>query len=138
MPTLWLVFAISVVGLLLLVILFRAEERRGHRIMLRQSRAAFDLLILKLHGLIRKSWGKINSSFVRRLFHYIINRVLKLLILVVGGLEAVLKKLQRTNQQVARTTIPSNGSHLGEVREHTSAFRLSPEEKRQKRRELLE
>jgi len=106
--------------------------------MLRQSRAAFDLLILKLHGLIRKSWGKINSSFVRRLFHYIINRVLKLLILVVGGLEAVLKKLQRTNQQVARTTIPSNGSHLGEVREHTSAFRLSPEEKRQKRRELLE
>lgn len=106
--------------------------------MLRQPRAAFDLLILKIHGLMRKSWGRVNGSFARRLFHYIINRILKLLILVVGGLESILKKLQRTNQQVARTTVSNSDSRLGEVWEHTSAIRMSPEEKRQKRRELLE
>ncbi len=138
MSTLWVVFSISVVGLLFLVFLFRVEEKKGRRVALRRTRAAFDLLILKTQSFFRKMLGKVNWSFARKVFHFVINRFLKLLIMVVGSLESVLKKLQRTNQQVARTTIANSDSHLGEVREHTSAFRMSPEEKRQKRRELLE
>ncbi len=138
MPALWVVASFSAVGLVLLVVLFRAEEKKGRRIVLRRVRAALDLLILKIHGLFRKLWGKVNGSFARQSFHFIINSFLKLLIMIVRSTESALKKLQRTNQQVARTTIPNGDSHLGEVREHTSAFRMSPEEKRQKRRKLLE
>jgi hypothetical protein len=138
MPTTWVVAIISTVGLLATVLLLRAEEKAGHRIVLRRARAACDLLFLKLGAYSRKMWRRVGGNFLRRSFHFLINRFLRLLIIVVRAVESVLKKLQRTNQQVARTTIPNSETHLGEVREHTSALRMSPEEKRQKRRELLE
>ena len=138
MPTTWVVAIVSAVGLLVVVLLLRAEEKKGRRLLLRRARAACDLLLLKFGLFLRKIWRKIGGNLLRRTFHYLINRFLKLLILIVRGVESILKKLQRTNQQVASTTAPNGNSHLGEVREHTSAFRMSPKEKRQKRRELLE
>lgn len=138
MPTLWVVASISALGLGILVFLLRAEERKGRRIVLRRMRAALDLLILKVHGTCRKLLGTVNGSVARRVFHFLVNRFLRLLIAFVRGLESVLRKLQRTNQQVARTAAISEDSHLGVIKEHKSSFSLTPEEKRQKRREMLE
>lgn len=93
----------------------------------------------------RRFFGIEGSSEVgafRQTLHFIIHRLIKLLLALVAKLESLLKKLQQVNRRAARVyrkkrdeNAPS--TELKEVAEHAQTIKLSDDEKREKRIEML-
>lgn len=133
------VFVISASGLALITLVLRIEDARGRRIFLRYVRGKCDIGLEAVGARLDRVYRVIGGGVLRQIFHYIIHLFLRLLLAGVRGLEYVLRKLQRTNRNVAHTiALVDTESQLSEVSEHAKAIKLSPEEKRQKRRAMLE
>jgi len=132
-------FLISTGSAVLLVLLYLIEERKGQRVLLRRPRALFDLGLFKLNAALGWLAARFGASTLRRWLHVSIHGVLRALLLVVEGLSYVLRRLQRTNRKLADSLSAADGEGgLSDVREHVDQYKLSPEEKTKKRRELLE
>ncbi len=139
MSSLLTIFLGSVAGLAVWSALLLAEGRSGHRLVLSGLRQALDEGLHSLAAFIDTLTDKFGHSAFRKLLQFIIHRFLQMLLLVVRGLEFLLRKLQRTNSQVVRTIESADAeTHLSEVKYHADSIKLSDEDKRQRRRELLE
>lgn len=138
MSPLLTIFIGSVAGLTLWSVLLGVEERRGARIVLAGVRQAFDGVLRQLESFIGRLTDQLGRSAFRQLLQFVVHAFLQVLLFVVRGLEFLLRKLQRTNRQVVRSIEHADAdTHLSEVKHHTDSFKLSDEEKRQRRRELL-
>ena len=137
-PLLWTI-SLSMGGLMALVLLFRAEDKRDSRLVLGRLRGFIDLGLVRLGRSIEYVFQRFGGGMLRQILHFVIHKFLRLLLSGVRGLEFLLRKLQRTNRHVAESIVMADGeTHLSEVRAHRESIKLSDEEKRQKRRQMLE
>lgn len=79
---------------------------------------------------------------VRQTIHFVIHRMIRLLLALVAKLETALKRVQHMNRRAARVyrkkqAEGDNPSELQAVTDHAQTIKLSEDEKREKRIEML-
>lgn len=126
-------------ALVFLTVLFRFESKKGERILLVRARNGCDLFFEKVNERTHEWFGHLGQGTIRQTSHFLAHRLLQILLNVTRRLEKSLKRLQLKNRQVAHSDLASEhiDERMSEVRSHADMIRLSPEEKRKKRRELL-
>jgi hypothetical protein len=139
MPVLATTFFISAGSLVLLVLLFIAEDRRGQRIFLRRPRALFDLALFRVGDGLAWLLRRFGASALRRALHRGVHFLLRGLLATVEAVSFLLRRLQRTNKNLAESIAAADArGDLWEVGEHAASIKLSPEARAKKRRDLLE
>lgn len=125
----------SAVAIALLIMLFRAEERSGKRIIFPRIRGFFDTALQYAGMQLERFCSYLGTGVFRAVFHYFVHGLLSRIIKLLGRLETYLARLQLRNKRIA-TGVRSNHkkTHLDEIATHKEETSLSAEEKRKRRR----
>lgn len=139
MPAAFYVMLASGLALLLVSLLFRSEEKSGHRFILRGPRERADAYIersaVSFLG-VKKVMG---ASSLRLFLHYLLHQILSATLFIINFTEDRLHRLRAKNKVIAKyIRAKSDDSHLARVAEHKNAVSLSPEEKERIREQSLE
>lgn len=124
--------------LLLLLVLFRTEEKHGHRVLLPHIRNKLDAAVLAFYSGWNRLFSYLGAGTVRVTFHYLVHGLLARLILFLGKCQSYLSLLQLRNKKKA-TTIRGHTkkSHLDEIALYKEEHSLSPEEKRKRKSQAV-
>lgn len=127
--------AVSAVILVTLLVLYRIEEGKGHRIVLLRVREFLDRIVFRLGSGISRFFAHIGAGAFQATFHYLIHRLLSRIIRLLTSLESYLSRLQLRNKRIA-TVMREGGrrTHLDEIASHKEQTSLSEEERRQRRK----
>lgn len=98
----------SGLGLLGMVLLFRAEDVGGRRFALRGWRDRADLYLERHSGLFKKLKRFFGTSSLRLLLHYVLHQILSLVLFIIGFLEDRLHRLRMKNKVVAKVIRAKN------------------------------
>ncbi len=128
----------STILLVLAILLFRFETRRGVRIGER-IRQHLDFAVLKVMQAIRHVSWFLGRDFIRQIFHYLFHSALRLILNFVRRCEQGLKNAMRVNKTLAKNAERENltRSKLEEVALHKVASALSEEEKKVRKDKTL-
>lgn len=130
---------ISAGALLVVVVLFRSEERRGVRYF-NGARTHIDFWLLKIRHMFNvrlRAWG---VYFIRQIIHYFLHTFLTGIVRGLAGIEKTLMAIARSNRALARKSEQerTSKSKLEEIAIHKIEVALTEEEKRIRRRKSLE
>lgn len=131
------IFIGSLTALTFLAVLFRLENKRGRRIFLVGARAGLDKAIRVISQFVEHSINYIGQGTVRKTSHLIIHRVLHVLLGFVRLLEAGLRQVQHKNRKMVESDQAHVSEKMSAISDHAASIKLSPEEKRKKRQEML-
>lgn len=131
--------SISSLVLLMLTLLFFAEQNRGRRF-LGGLRSHFDFWLLKVRHMFNVRLRNWSRYFVRQIIHYFLHTVLTSAIALLDALEERLKMIARSNRVLAKKSDKerSQMNTLEEVALHKLEVALSEEEKRIRKRQSIE
>ncbi len=136
--SLW-VFLLSALALLLFVILFNLESKKGQRIFLSRFRSYFDDLIIKSKLWQVKTGVHFSSGSVRILLHFVLHKLLNVILNLLRYFETALSHLQRRNRNLAKAVrVAEEKTHLDLIAEHKDSVALSPEDKELLKRRSIE
>lgn len=137
MDTTQYIFIGSVTALVFLAVLFRFENKHGRRLFLRGVRAGLDKLIRVSTEFVEQIVNYVGQGTMRKTSHILVHRLLHMLLGVVRGVEAGLKQVQQKNKQLVEGDAEHVGEKMSAMKEHADAIKMTPEEKRRKRQEML-
>jgi hypothetical protein len=124
-------FACSCGLLLLLILLYTAEDIRGRRIFLSGARSLFDRILLSSLAALRHLRDAFNNSFMRLLLHYGMHSILKRILAALRHFEKRVEDLVRRNRTIARRirARKEQRTHLDEIASHKEEVALTKEER---------
>lgn len=129
---------VSLGVLLLLVIFFRFEDKRGRRVVLSGVRNSIDDAVLLSSNAIGSFFETIGSRGTRIVMHFIIHNVLKTILRLLEKSESGITRLLHSNRRKAHVIRESTArTHLHEIADHKVETALTDEEKRKKKTESL-
>lgn len=133
------VFYSSLSTLLVYCVLLMIEGKRGQRVLLGGVRAWIDMQLERASARLFHQRQLLREGVIRHTMHFLFHKILKFLLVLVGRLDAFLRALLRGNKRIVKTTIApeSESEYLQAVKDHADTVKLSDEEKRQKRQDLL-
>jgi len=139
MSTVTMGLLVSILSVLLTLLLFRYEARRGSRIGERLRRR-MDFFVLKgIHAIHQgiKSFGR---DVLLQTFHYAFHTLLALLLAFIKRWEKGLRNVMRVNKTLARSAERESAqlSKLEEMALHKIATALTEEEKQAHKEKMLE
>jgi len=128
------VVGISLAALAALVSLFRVEEACGHRVILSSVRRWLDELVILCAEKLSKLSFHLGTGTFRATFHYVIHRMLNIVINILTRAQDRIARLQMRNKHIAKIVREeSDKTHLDAIAAHKEETSLSEEEKRQRR-----
>lgn len=136
-------FGLTYVGgsigiLLLLLLLFRHEEKRGKRVVLGNLRQALDGFVLFLGESISSFFETIGSKSGRIILHFVIHKLLRTTLNVLARCESSITRMLKSNRRLAKNVRePSIRTHLHEIADYKAETELTDEEKNKKKIESL-
>jgi hypothetical protein len=113
--------------LLLLMVLYTIEDKKGGRIVLKGVRAALDALFLTILAWLTRLTKVFTHGFMRILLHYSLHRLLSRILHTLQVLEKKVENLVRHNRRVAKTIKEGTKekTHLQAIAEHKEEVSLS-------------
>lgn len=128
---------VSALAIILLVVLYRAEENRGRRLVFATVRGYADRGINWIEHSFDRLFRYINVHVIRVSFHYIVHSVLGVLIAFLHRMQAKLSHLQLRNRYLVKAVKGGKreASHLRELSHFKEENSLS-EKKKQELKEL--
>ncbi len=139
MPLQYVLFATSFFVLVVLVVLFNREKKRGDRF-LGGVRSHVDFWILKLKHTLFVQFRPWSQYVIRQIMQYLFHTFLRGIIRSLSSLEERLKFVLRTNKTLAKKTEAERTvrNKLDEIALHKLEVALSEKEKRIRRKNSLE
>jgi len=130
---------ISAAALFIILLLFRAEEKRSIRF-LNGPRTHIDFLLLKIRHTFNvrlRAWGR---YFIRQILHYFVHTFITGVVSTLSHIEKSLILIARSNKALARKSEHERTSRnkLEEIALHKMEVSLTEEEKRIRRTKSLE
>lgn len=121
---------ISGAFLLLILVLFTVEQRRGARVLSR-VRTHADYLVLRVTHSVRHFFGYVLLRGVRQGAHYLFHIILSGVLHTVRALERSMRTMMQVNKARARSVERERASHskLEEIALHKMKIALSEEER---------
>lgn len=139
MPTPLLLLLVSGAVLIVLILVFRGEERRGERFFDR-ARTHVDFWILKLRHMVGvrfRTWGR---YVIRQILQYLFHTLLRGSIRSLDVLEERLKDMLRRNKSLAKKSDieRTTKNKLEEIALHKLEVALTEKEKRIRKQQSIE
>lgn len=134
----WTVIGFSV-GLLVILLLFRVESKRGDRLVLSRARAWLDDRVTATHYRLTHVSIHMGTGAMRLMFHFVVHRVLAAIMGVLHIFEHNVMRLEQRNRKVAKTIRDEQTkTHLDLIAEHKESNALSADEKQKLKDQAIE
>ena len=136
MQTALITLGVSLGVLLLLVLLFTKEERRGSRFA-EALRKHVDTGVLALYAFCSYITQPFRRDTMRHSLHYFFHRALKRTKQALRSVESRVDVLLRTNKALAKKVSTESSSRLQEIAAHKKESALSPAEKKKQKEQAI-
>ena len=112
------------------VLLYLVEDAKGHRIFLSSFRSWLDKMLARLFAATAHFLTFYGKAFIRLLFHYGAQALLKKMLNFLHSIEKKVENLVRKNKMVAREiNIHRVKTHLDELSEHKQDSALTQKQR---------
>lgn len=138
MGTLAVICISSGVATVVVATLLSLEKRAGRRFFLSRARAAADTGLLQLGVWWLRFATVWLRGVLRHTFHYVLHKVLQAIVRLLDRVNEGIRRIMRTNKRAAKAHQSLHiDERLQELQAFSESIKLSPEERRQKRHDLL-